>query len=122
MNAASVERRPRVSVIIPARNEAAKIRDALATLPHHLREVPIVGGGYKDTTVEAARELRPDVCVVRQAETGEGDVLATGLTECTGDVVVMLDTGGATDGAELSRLVDALIAGAAPAKGAHVVA
>ena len=111
-----------MSVIIHARNEAAKIRDALATLPHDLREVLIAGGGSKDATVEAARELRPDLRVVRQAGTGEGDVLATGLTECTGDVVVMLDTGGAADGAELSRLIDALIAGAAPARGAHVVA
>jgi hypothetical protein len=44
-----------------------------------------------------------------------------GLTECTGDVVVMLDAAGMADAAALPRFVDALIAGVALAKGSRVV-
>jgi glycosyltransferase involved in cell wall biosynthesis len=110
-----------VSVIIPARNQASSVRDVLATLPDDLHEVVIVSGGSQDATVEAARELRPDVRVVGQAGTGKGDALTMGLTECTGDVVVMLDAAGIADAAALPRFVDALIAGVALAKGSRVV-
>jgi glycosyltransferase involved in cell wall biosynthesis len=112
---------PRVSVIIPAGgNRTSNIRDVLATLPDDLHEVMIVGGDSEGATFEAARELRPDVRVVGQAGTGNGDALATGLTECTGEVVVMLDADRAADGAELPRFVDELIAGAVLAKGSNV--
>lgn len=122
MSAESPERCPRVSVIIPARSEASNIGDVLATLPEDLHELLIVAGASEDATVERARELRPDVRVVRQTGIGmgRGDALATGLPECTGDVVVMLDADGAPDGAELPRFIDALITGAALAKGSHV--
>jgi glycosyltransferase involved in cell wall biosynthesis len=120
MSAESPERCPRVSVIIPARSEASNIRDVLATLPEDLHELLIVAGASEDATVERARELRPDVRVLRQTGMGKGDALATGLPECTGDVVVMLDADGAPDGGQLPRFIDALIAGAALAKGSHV--
>jgi hypothetical protein len=67
MNAERAEPpRPRVSVIVPARTEASKICGVVATLPHDLHEVLIVGGGSEEATVKAARELRPDVRTVRQ--------------------------------------------------------
>jgi glycosyltransferase involved in cell wall biosynthesis len=110
-----------VSVIIRARNHASSLRDVLATLPYDLHEVLIVSGGSEDATVEAARELRPDARVVGKAGTEKGDALTTGLTECTGDVLVMLDAGGVADAAALPRFVDALIAGVALAKGSRVV-
>jgi glycosyltransferase involved in cell wall biosynthesis len=111
-----------VSVIVPARTEASKICGVVATLPHDLHEVLIVGAASEDATIAAARELRPDVRVVRQAGTGKADALATGLTECTGQVVVMLDADRAADGSELPLFIDALIAGAALAKRSRVVA
>jgi hypothetical protein len=106
----SAEPRPRVSVIIPASN----LRDVLATLPQDLHEVLIVGGGSEAAAIECARNLRPDIRIVRQAG---GDALATGLTDCTGDVVVILGT--RADSAVLSRFVDALTAGVALAKRPH---
>jgi glycosyltransferase involved in cell wall biosynthesis len=114
------EPRPRVSVIIPARNDASRIRDVLATLPPDLHEVLIVGGGHAGAAVEAASGGRSDVRVVRQGGTGKGDALTAGLTECTGDVVVMLDAGGAADSTQLPRFIDALIAGAKLAKASRV--
>jgi glycosyltransferase involved in cell wall biosynthesis len=111
--------RPRVSVVIPTRNEARNIPHVLATLPDDLFEVLIVDGGSEDGTPEVARSVRPDIRVVQQRGKGKGDALATGFAECTGDVVVMLDADGSADGREIPRFVDALIDGADLAKGSR---
>jgi glycosyltransferase involved in cell wall biosynthesis len=112
---------PRVSVIIPTRNEALNIGHVLATLPPDVFEVLIVDGDSDDGTVDVARALRPDVRVIRQRGKGKGDALATGLAECSGDVVVTLDADGSADGAEIPRFVDALVAGADYAKGSRFI-
>jgi glycosyltransferase involved in cell wall biosynthesis len=111
--------RPRVSVIIPTRNEARNIQHVLATLPLDIHEVLLVDGASTDGTVEAARALMPDIRVITQPGSGKGDALAAGLAECTGDIVVMLDADGSADGGEIPRFVDALVAGADLAKGSR---
>jgi glycosyltransferase involved in cell wall biosynthesis len=110
---------PRVSVVIPARNEARNIAHVLATLPAGIYEVLLVDGSSTDGTVEVARAVMPDIRVIRQPGSGKGDALAAGLAECTGDVVVMLDADGSADGKEIPRFVDALVAGADLAKGSR---
>jgi glycosyltransferase involved in cell wall biosynthesis len=110
---------PRVSVIIPTRNEALNIEHVLATLPPNLHEVLLVDGNSTDGTVEVARALRPDIRVISQPGTGKGDALAAGIAACTGDVVVMLDADGSADGAEIPVFVDALVEGADLAKGSR---
>jgi glycosyltransferase involved in cell wall biosynthesis len=110
---------PRVSVIIPTRNEARNIPHVLATLPPDIHEVLLVDGASTDGTIETARALMPDIRVVTQPGSGKGDALAAGLAECTGDIVVMLDADGSADGGEIPRFVDALVAGADLAKGSR---
>ena len=119
MDADNGRRQPRVSVVIPTRNEARNVASVLATLPDDIYEVLLVDGGSTDGTVDAALEARPDIRVVAQPGTGKGDALAAGLAACTGDVVVMLDADGSADGAEIPRFVDALLAGADLAKGSR---
>jgi glycosyltransferase involved in cell wall biosynthesis len=110
---------PRVSVVIPTRNEARNIEHVLATLPDDVYEVLIVDGGSVDGTVDVACAARPDVRIVQQPGMGKGDALAAGFATCTGDVVVMLDADGSADGREIPRFVDALVAGADLAKGSR---
>jgi glycosyltransferase involved in cell wall biosynthesis len=110
---------PRVSVLIPARNEAPNIAHVLATLPHDVHEVLLVDGGSTDGTIETARAAMPDIRVIKQTGIGKGDALATGLAECTGDIVILLDADGSADGAEIPRFVDALMEGADFAKGSR---
>jgi glycosyltransferase involved in cell wall biosynthesis len=110
---------PRVSVVIPALNEARNIGYVLATLPEDTFEVVLVDGGSTDGTVEAARSVRPDIRVIQQAGSGKGDALAAGLFVCTGDAIVMIDGDGSTDGAEIPRFVEALVDGADVAKGSR---
>jgi glycosyltransferase involved in cell wall biosynthesis len=110
---------PRVSVIIPTRNEALNIGYVLGTLPPDVFEVLLVDADSDDGTVEVARSVRPDIRVIRQSGKGKGDALATGLAASSGDVVVTLDADGSADGAEIPRFVDALLAGADYAKGSR---
>jgi glycosyltransferase involved in cell wall biosynthesis len=111
-------RQPRISVVIPALNEAANLRQVLPTLPP-VHQVILVDGGSVDGTVETARELLPGVVTVSQARRGKGNALAAGFAEVTGDVVVMFDADGSADAAEIPRFVEALVEGADYAKGSR---
>ena len=108
-----------VSVIIPARNEAANLPHVFGTLPPWVDEVVLVDGHSVDDTVAVTRALCPRAKVVSQPGKGKGDALRAGFAAATGDILVTLDADGSTDGAELVRFVSALVAGADFAKGSR---
>ncbi|MEO3975412.1 glycosyltransferase family 2 protein [Streptomyces sp. CAU 1734] len=110
---------PPVSVVIPAMNEAQNLPHVFKTLPDWIHEVVLVDGNSTDNTVEVARELRPDVKVVRQVGKGKGDALISGFAACTGDIIVMVDADGSADGNEIVSYVSALVSGADFAKGSR---
>jgi len=110
---------PAVSVVIPARNEAANLPAVIARLPADIFEVILVDGHSTDGTVDVARELVPGVLVFHQEGRGKGDALAVGFAEARGDIIVMLDADGSADAAEIPRFVAALIAGADFVKGSR---
>ena len=107
----------RVSVVIPALNEAKNLPYVLSHLPEGLHQVILVDGFSQDATIEVARTVRPDIEVVCQDRRGKGNALAHGFAAVTGDVVVMLDADGSADPAEIPAFVQALIDGADFAKG-----
>jgi glycosyltransferase involved in cell wall biosynthesis len=76
----------RISVIIPARNEASNLPHVLAALPAGLHEVIVVDGHSTDGTIEVARRMRPDARIVQQTRCGKGNALACGFAALTGDV------------------------------------
>lgn len=110
---------PTVTVVVPTLNEARNLPYAFWRLPDCVTEVIVVDGRSKDDTAEVARSLRSDVRVVRETEKGKGAALRRGFAEATGDIIVMLDADGSADGGEITRYVDALIAGADFAKGSR---
>jgi glycosyltransferase involved in cell wall biosynthesis len=110
---------PTVSVIIPARNEAANLPHVFDTLPGWVDEVIVVDGHSTDDTVAVAQRLRPDAMVIAQPGTGKGDALMAGFAAASGEILVMIDADGSTDGAEIVRFVGALVAGADFAKGSR---
>jgi glycosyltransferase involved in cell wall biosynthesis len=112
---------PTVSIVIPAKNEAANLREVLPRLPK-VHEVILVDGNSSDDTVAAARELLPDVRVVRQTRKGKGNALACGFLAASGDIIVMFDADGSADPAEISDFVKALTDGADFAKGSRYLA
>ncbi|WP_381800204.1 glycosyltransferase family 2 protein [Streptomyces niveus] len=110
---------PPVSVVIPAMNEAENLPYVFKTLPDWIHEVVLVDGNSTDATVRVARELWPDVKVVRQRGRGKGDALISGFAACTGDIIVMVDADGSADGHEIVSYVSALVSGADFAKGSR---
>jgi glycosyltransferase involved in cell wall biosynthesis len=108
---------PRVSVVIPALNEARNLPSVLARIPADIHEVILVDGYSVDETVPIARQLRPDVRVVRQSRSGKGNALACGFAVASGDIIAMLDADGSADPGEIPRFVKVLVEGADFAKG-----
>jgi glycosyltransferase involved in cell wall biosynthesis len=106
----------RVSVIVPARNEARNLPSVLAALPP-VHEVILIDGHSVDDTVAVARACYPGIRVVSQTRNGKGNAVACGLAAVTGDVVVMLDADGSADPAEIPAFVAALTEGVDFAKG-----
>lgn len=110
---------PRVSVVVPARNEARNIPIVFATIPNDVHEIIVVDGNSTDDTVEVALATRPDVRVIDQPGNGKGDALSAGFAACSGDIIVMMDADGSMDGAEIPRFVSALTSGSDFAKGSR---
>ena len=112
---------PTVSVIIPAKNEAANLTLVLPQLPAEY-EIVLVDGHSVDETVAVAQTIRPDVVVVQQTRRGKGNALACGFQAATGDIVVMFDADCSADPEEIPRFVQALVDGADFAKGSRFAA
>ncbi|MEV4092254.1 glycosyltransferase family 2 protein [Streptosporangium saharense] len=111
----------RVSVVVPAMNEAANLPHVFATLPGWVNEVILVDGNSTDDTVAVARRLRPELRVVTQTGRGKGNALTEGFAAATGDIIVMIDADGSTDGREIAAFVTALTEGADFAKGSRYI-
>jgi glycosyltransferase involved in cell wall biosynthesis len=112
---------PRISIVIPALNEALNLAVVLPQLPE-VHEVILVDGGSVDGTIATARRALPDIVTVLQSRRGKGNALAAGLARVTGDIVVMFDADGSADPAEIERFVKALTDGADLAKGSRFTA
>ena len=108
-----------VSVVIPARNEAANLPHVFPTLPAWVDEIILVDGNSTDDTVPVTRRLCPRAKVIPQTGRGKGDALCTGFAAATGDIIVTLDADGSTDGREIAHFVGALAAGADFTKGSR---
>jgi glycosyltransferase involved in cell wall biosynthesis len=113
---------PRVSVVIPALNEARNLPHVLARIPADIHEVIVVDGHSVDDTLGAARRARPDARLVVQTRMGKGNALACGFAKATGDVIAMIDADGSADPREMPRFVRALTDGADFAKGTRFAA
>ena len=108
-----------LSVVIPAKNEAANLPLVLPRIPTWVHEVVLVDGHSTDKTIEVAQELRPDIQIVVQEGRGKGAALRSGFAAATGDIIVMLDADGSTDPAEIPAFVGMLLAGSDFAKGSR---
>ena len=109
----------RVSVVVPALNEAENLPHVLPLIPHWVHEVILVDGNSVDDTVAVARALLPSIRVVTQQRRGKGAALQSGFAAATGDIIVMLDADGSTDPREIPAYIGPLLSGADFAKGSR---
>ena len=59
-------RRPRISVVIPARNEAQNLAYVLPHIPPIVGEVILVDRYSTDETIPVAEQLLPSIRIIRQ--------------------------------------------------------
>lgn len=94
-----------VTLVIPAKNEAANISWVLEQVPACVDEIILVDGHSRDATLVTARFCRSDVRVVVQEGAGKGDALRAGFQAATGDVIVMIDADGSMSPQEIPRFL-----------------
>lgn len=110
---------PGVSVVVPAKNEARNLEHVFATVPGWVEEIVFVDGRSTDDSIEVVRRICPSATIVVQEGWGKGEALRAGFAACTGDIIVMMDADGSTDGGEIARFVSALVTGADFVKGSR---
>ncbi len=108
-----------VSVVIPTLNEAQNLRYVLPFIPPMVSEVILVDGNSTDGTVATAKQLLPEIRIVKQTGRGKGNALQAGFAASTGDIIVMLDADGSTDPTEIPNFVQPLLEGYDCAKGSR---
>ena len=112
----------RISVVIPAYNEAENLPYVLPRIPSYVHEVILVDDHSTDETATVARSLLPSIRVVPTAQgRGKGAALQTGFAAATGDLIVTFDADGSSDPNEIPIFVAPLLAGADYAKGSRFV-
>ena len=110
---------PRLSVVIPAFNEAARLPATLVAVERSLtqaglsHEILVVDDGSRDDTAERALAALPGAVRVLRNETnrGKGYSVRRGMLEARGELRLMSDADLSTPIEELPRLMEKLDAG-----------
>jgi len=99
-----------VALIIPVLNEAETIAEVVRAVPRDVvREIIVVDGGSTDETIIRAHAAGARVIV--EPRSGYGAACRAGVLATELPVVAFLDGDGSDDPAEISRLVEPILAG-----------
>jgi glycosyltransferase involved in cell wall biosynthesis len=109
---------PKVSVIIPARNEEGNIKKIFADVPNMggATELIFVEGGSTDNTyaiIEKTIAQNPHrLCkLLRQSGKGKGDAVRLGFQHASGDILMIYDADMTVPPEDLPRFYDVLATG-----------
>jgi SAM-dependent methyltransferase len=112
------KKKPIVSVMVPARNEAGNIENIFKRTPEMGAgtELVFVEGHSKDDTYEAierAIKNHPErkAKLLRQPGIGKGDAVKVGFQESSGDILMILDADLTVPPEDLPRFYEALYSG-----------
>ena len=109
-----IDKKPRISLIIPAFEEADRIAGTLSTVDSELRsslqksddiEVIVVDDGSNDATSEIARKAGADVVIRLEENKGKGAAIRAGVQEANGSVVAFTDADLAYNPRQVVKLV-----------------
>jgi glycosyltransferase involved in cell wall biosynthesis len=102
---------PRITVVIPAKDEEGLIGEIVDHVKPYADEVLVVDGRSQDRTADIA--MAHGGRVIRDGGRGKGEALRLALGAATGDIVVFIDADGSHDPADIPRLVGPIRAGEA---------
>lgn len=95
-----------VSIVLPAKNEAAGLRQVLPALKRLYpgAQLLVVDDGSTDDTVALCRQLEVDV-VSHPTSRGNGAAIKSGARAATGDILVFMDADGQHQPEDVARLL-----------------
>ena len=116
--AASEIKEPKVSVIVPARNEAGNIREVVKRIPQFPggTEIIFVEGGSSDGTRETIQQTidenpRLDILFLTQEGKGKKDAVKKGFDAATGDILAIVDADITVPPESLTLFIDCILNG-----------
>jgi SAM-dependent methyltransferase len=109
---------PKVSVVVPCRNEKGNIEAVVLRMPKmgaHT-EIIFVEGGSKDGTFEECLRVKDaypdlDIKVIKQPGKGKGDAVRAGFAIAKGDIYMILDADLTVPPEDLPKFYDAIVSG-----------
>jgi SAM-dependent methyltransferase len=109
--------KPSVSVIIPARNEAGNIANAIARMPKlgDRTEVIFIEGNSSDNTWETIQNVVANysgelqLSAYQQTGKGKGDAVRLGFDRATGDILIILDADLTVPPEELGNFIQPMV-------------
>ena len=108
---AGVTARPRVSVVIPTRNEALTLKPIIEKCRPYADEILVIDGHSTDGTRELAASL--GVRVVLDNGRGKGAALRQAIEIVRGDILVFIDADGSHDPMDIPKMVEPIARGEA---------
>jgi SAM-dependent methyltransferase len=109
-----------VSVVIPARNEAGNIEDAVRRVPHlgSRTEIIFIEGNSTDHTWSEIERVKAqysdlEIKTMRQTGKGKGNAVREAFDAASGEVLMILDADLTVPPEELEKFYDVLISGRA---------
>ena len=111
--------RPKVTVVVPARNEEGNVPNIIARTPMMGRgtELIFVEGGSKDGTRAAIERAIAtydgplELSLHLQTGKGKGDAVRVGFNKATGDILMILDADLTVPPEELPKFYDVMVKG-----------
>jgi dolichol-phosphate mannosyltransferase len=101
--------RGRITVLIPAKDEAPTIAEVIRGASAHAEDILVADGGSMDDT--GVRAAQAGARVFKDPGRGKGRAIRAALSHLRGEVTVLMDADGSHDPADIPRLVAPIFEG-----------
>ena len=105
------EPRLKVTVVIPAKNEAETLAKVIEDVRRYADDLLVVDGHSADRTADVARAA--GARVVLDGGKGKGDAVRTAMREATGEILVFVDADLSHESSDIPKLLAPIVAGEA---------